>query len=410
MLSLLAVTSWFLFFSYIIYRIIRNHVVSLTPSELIMTYGAKIIMGSLYGYIFLNYYQGDDTWLLHANGIKEKQMLLDDPYQFFWEFGPSTAIKNGNGFFQTIRFYLNDLEYCLQAKTLGIINLLSQGNYYVNVVFWNFFVFWGHFWMFKLLVQEFPGKRNWYFLLIFLFPPVIFWLSGMRSDGLIFLSFSLLLLNFHRWLSDYGVKSFVCWVIGLAGMLIFRSALVILIIPALFSWWLSKRFTLRPLPVFACVYLISAFIFFLSTSGPALVVERQAEFMQLKGSAFELDRLEPSLRSFTNVFPQAAVNSFIRPYPWESKGLLQTMASGDSIFFWAILIYILFKHAANWKQVTISPLVLVLILFGFFLYLFIGYTIPFPGAIVRYKIVGELCLLAAMIAFLEPTTGRLKLE
>jgi hypothetical protein len=414
MLSLLAVVFWFIFFSYLIHRIIRKQVVSLKPSELTLAYGAKIVMGCLYGYIFLKYYGGDDTWILHRNGIKEKQMLLDDPYQFFWEFGPSTAIKNGNGFLETFRFYLNDLEYCLQAKTLGIINVISRDNYYVNVVFWNFFLFWGHFWLFKLLVKEFPNKRIFHYLLIFLFPPVIFWLSGLRSDGLIFLSFGLLLFYFHRWLSDYNWKSLTCWIVGFAGMLIFRPAVAILLIPALLSWWLSINFTLRPVLVFTAVYLLSACVFFLSAIGaynlPAMVTARQAEFMELQGSSYQLDQLEPNPGGFLKVFPQAATNTFVRPYPWEAHGLLQVMTALESILFWVLLIYVIFKHEKRGKQTISSPLVLVFILFGFTLYLFIGYTIPFPGAIVRYKIIGEVCLLAALITFLKPPRSDLRLK
>ncbi len=52
-------------------------------------------------------------------------------------------------------------------------------------VFFSFFTFWGHYWLFTLLTGLFPQKRRVLLLLIFFFPPVVFWLSGIRADGLI---------------------------------------------------------------------------------------------------------------------------------------------------------------------------------------------------------------------------------
>ena len=143
MLSLLAGCFWFIFFTIVIYRLIRNRQPTLSLLEISLAFGCKIIAGITYGYIFLNYYQGDDTWLLHFNSIREKQLLIQHPARFFWEFTPATAIRNGSGLLQTAGFYLNDLEYCLQAKILGIVNLVSHDNYYINVVFFNLLTFRG---------------------------------------------------------------------------------------------------------------------------------------------------------------------------------------------------------------------------------------------------------------------------
>lgn len=387
----------------------------MTGLEVMLAYGTKIIFGCLYGYIFLHFYQGDDTWALHARSITEKQMLLDDPYHFFLEFTPGTAIKNGNSIIDIAGLYLNDLEYCLQAKTLGIINLISQDNYFVNVVFWNFFIFWGHYWLFKLLVKEFPAKRKFYFILIFLFPPALFWLSGIRSDGLIFFSCSLLLLYFHHWLSTHRFSSLVLWIAGFFGILIFRAALGALLVPALLSWWLANRFTQKPLRWFIWVYFLAAFIFFVSTifpsySLPDIVVKRQQEFMQLKGTAFSLDTLQPTVKSFAAVFHQAAINTFIRPFAWEAKGVLQWMAALDILIFWGMLVFVFLRPEPDWKRIIAHPLILLFFFWAASLYLFIGYSIPFPGAIVRYKIIGEIYLLAALGTMIKLPRTHFKLK
>jgi hypothetical protein len=405
--AFLAVVLWSVLFSYVIYRLIRNQTTVMTWAEVILVFTCKVLLGCLYGYIFLHFYGGSDTWALHANSVTEKQMLINDPLQFFWEFTPATAIINGTGIFETAALYLADLEYCLQAKTLGIINLISNDNYFVNVVFWNFILFWGHYWLFSLLIKHFPARRTLYFILVFLFPPAIFWLSGIRSDGLIFLSLSLLLLHFYQWVSTGRMTSVLLWVIGLTGVLIMRPPVAALLIPALCAWWLCTRFSQKPLVCFFSVYLVAAAIFFgsgaLSSRGfPGIVVQKQQEFMQLRGSRIQLDSLHPHLKSFVRVLPQAAKNTYLRPHAFEAKGMLQVIAAIEVILFWALFLLVLVKHDRRWYTNFRQPLNLVFIFFGVSFYLFIGYTIPFPGAIVRYKIIPELLMFSTMVSCLHP--------
>ena len=376
-------------------------------TEILLAFGAKVLAGCVYGYIFLHYYGGDDTWNLHMASLAEKEMLLRDPYQFFWEFGPGTAIRNGDSILKIAGFYLSDLEYCLQAKTLGIVNIISQGNYYVNVVFWNFIIFWGHYWLFKLLVTEFPSKRNMYFLLVFFFPPAIFWLSGIRADGMLFVSFAICLSYFSRWLTERRWNLFLGSLLGFVGVLIFRAPFAAIMLPMMLSWWLSTMLKQKPVPIFLLVYCLSVIIFFGSASMtsfnlPNVVVEKQHEFFRLRGTTLELDSLRPTVASFSQVLPQAAGNTFTRPFPWEAYGILQIMASADIVFFWAFLVITILYRDPGWSATLSRPLNLSLLFWSASLYIFIGYTIPFPGAIVRYKIIGELCLLAVMVSAIKP--------
>ena len=189
----------FVFFSFCLYFVIRKQGV-LSNAQLLIGFGMKVLMGCLYGYIFQKYYGGDDTWAMHTASLAETKLLLSDPAQFFWEYGPSTALRNANYSIGFVPLYLSDLEYCLQAKTLGIFNLISRGNYYLNVIFFNFILFWGHYWLFALLIKKFPSKRFLLFIVIFLIPPIIFWLSGIRADGLLFFFTVLFIYKLDNWL------------------------------------------------------------------------------------------------------------------------------------------------------------------------------------------------------------------
>lgn len=413
-MSFVLVVFWFIVFAFLIERIIQKKEIKIQRGEVFLAFGIKVLLGCLYGYLFLRFYDGDDTWRLHANSITEKKLLLTDPLTFFSEFGPATAIRNGEGLVNVLQLYLVDLEYCLQAKTLGIINVISGENYFINVVFWNFILFWGHYWLFSLLIKEFPTSRQMLLVGIFLFPPVIFWLSGIRGDGLLLFFLALLLLHFYRWINNARAKSELWVVIGFAGLLIMRNSIAFLILPALVAWWITARHTRKPFLTFGLVYGIALILFFGSTLLPngnltTSIVKRQGEFFQLKGTAFGLDTLQPTVKSFIKILPQAAENTFLRPYPWEADGPLQWMASVEAILVFLIVILAIFRK--NYQRNTLkNPFILVLLFFALTLYLSIGYTVPFPGAIVRYKIIGELFLLCIAAALINPQKRTIRLK
>ena len=77
MLALLALFLWFAFFCFLLFRIVRNRKVSMSLREVIAAYAGKVLFGCLYGYVFLHYFNGDDTWLLLSNSLRETKMLLD---------------------------------------------------------------------------------------------------------------------------------------------------------------------------------------------------------------------------------------------------------------------------------------------------------------------------------------------
>lgn len=396
---------FFLLFTFFIIRLTRHSDPGFSTPEVVATFGFKVLMACAYGYVFLHYYGGDDTWKFHRYSWHEYELLMKDPGEFFWEITPATAWRNGGGNgWLAFRLYLADLEYCLITKPLGIFNVLSRGNYYTNAVFFSFFTFWGHYWLFNLLSGLFPHKRKVLLLLIFFFPPVMFWLSGIRADGLLFTFLSLLMVHTWKWLQLAKKRSLLYVVPGLIGVLIFRDTIVMLLLPALAGWFITVKYDRPPLIVFGTVYGIAIILFFGSSyvpsfpDLPSVVVERQQEFLALKGNTrFELSSLEPTVGSFIKVLPQAVSNTFLRPFIWEARGLLQIMAALEQLLFWGLVIWAIVRGEKTITPFRTNALLWVLLLFSISLYLFIGYITPFPGAIVRYKIIAELYLLILLV-------------
>jgi hypothetical protein len=387
-------------FTLLIRYMTRPSTTGFTTVELAGAFTFKVIMACLYGYLFLHYYNGDDTWKLHDQSLKEYQLLMERPGRYFWEWTPVSAWRAAGGDpWQAFQNYLVDLEYFMITKVLGIFNIISRGNYYSNAVFFSFLTFWGHYWLFKLLTGLFPQKRTLLLLLIFFFPPALFWLSGIRTDGLLLTFLSLLLLHLYNWLHHRKKASLLYAIAGFTGVLILRNMLTLLLLPAVIGWCIAVRYKWKPWKVFVTVYAVSVVLFFGSAllsprlNLPAKVAQRQQEFLTLTGNTrFQLDTLQPTLPGFARVLPQAFANSFLRPLPWEAKGMLQVMAALETVLFWVLLVMALVRREKDYRALWRQPLLWVLLFFSVSLYLFIGYTVPFPGAIVRYKIIPELFL------------------
>jgi hypothetical protein len=364
----------------------------------------KVGMGCLYGYIYGRFYNGDDTWMYHHYSLAELQKLLHEPGRYFAELGPAESFAwAGGGFWHGLSAYLHTLENDGIIKILSIANIFSRGNYYINVVFFNFILFWGHYWLFSLYAKEFPEKRKPLLLLIFFFPPLVFWLSGIRADGLILFFLALLLIHFRRWLYDHKKWSVVYCIVAGLGIIIFRSQVMLLLLPALTAWYISVKFNRKPVATFTWVFGIGALLFFATAwvspamNLPGVIVQRQQAFMQLQGTRFPLDSLQPSVTGFARVLPQAMSHTFLRPYIWEARGALQMMTAVEIIVCWLLVLAAIFQKDKYWKTFITRPLILFSMGIGITLYIFIGFTIPFPGAIVRYKAIPELLLLTVPI-------------
>ncbi|WP_315814327.1 hypothetical protein [Paraflavitalea speifideaquila] len=404
-----------LLFAFLIIRLTRRGDAGLSRAEVVAAFAFKVLLACAYGYLFLHYYGGDDTWKIHNEALDEYKVLMNDPAKFFGDFNPARVWRKiNNDHWLALRIYLADLEYFQIAKPLGIFNIISKGNYYANAVFFSFLTFWGHYWLFKLMTTLFPQKRKALLLLIFFFPPVVFWLSGIRTDGLIFLYLSLLLLHAFKWLHQHKKSSILYALLGLIGILILRDMLILLLLPALISWFVTITFNRKPLPVFAIVYSLSILLFFSTAylpgvpNLPLVIVERQQEFLALKGNTrFQLDPLQPAVESFMNVLPQAVSNTFLRPFLWEAKGFLQLMAAVEIMLCWVLVALALIRRDKTMPAFSTCPVCWVLLFFSVFLYLFLGYVVPFPGAIVRYKVIPELFLMALLLVQIRPPKGKL---
>ncbi len=154
---------YFLFIFYLVAGTLMLHLIvrrKIFPFSIYHTAAAvlfKVLLGCLYGYIFLHYYGGDDTWDFFNESRADTDVLLKHPLQFFQEFLPSFSMKimHGHGW-NALVFYIAHFEKWFMVKSLAILNLFSGKHYYIDLLLFDLITIAGSFLLFKLLVPRFP--------------------------------------------------------------------------------------------------------------------------------------------------------------------------------------------------------------------------------------------------------------
>ena len=401
-------TGYFFFLLFVTHLIIKRKIPDFSFWQTGAVFSFKVLLGCLYGYIFLKYYHGDDTWSFFNESKLEFQKLFHQPGAFFSDLLPYHSFERTKDVGQGFALYIKTLEYGLMTKLLAIFNIFSGKNYYIDVLLFDFTVCWGPFLFFKMMVSFFPDKKRILFPVIFFIPTITFWLSGIRGDGILFLCIALILYYTNKSFDQNKISHWIYILAGFAGFLVFRAQYLLVFFPAFFCWLITNKNKRSAIRQWVLIYAACLCVFFVSMSfSPdntfsGAFIKRQREFFALHGNTrFNLDSLKPTFGSFIKILPQATINTFARPFIWEAKGALQWMAALEIIAGWILLVFLLIAAQINWKQLFNHPLLLLFLFYGLSQIILIGYIVPFPGAIVRYKAIPELFLVVFLAVEIE---------
>ena len=396
------------FFIFILYRLSLKQSFVLSFKEASLAFIVKVLAGCFYGYFFLHYYGGDDTWFYHNESLKEFALLKSDPIHFFINdiFSNGYTTNQLQTVFDSSGSFAKDLEYTLLIKLLAIFDLFSGGNYYVNVTFYNAIVFSGCYCLYKTVVTKYPEKKLLWLLFIFYFPPLLFWTSGIRKDGLSFaLTCGLIYQLYYLFEIRKSVKHIFYAVLIFFILFLLRNYIALTFLPVVIAYTISKKYPRFTAGIFALIIMLCATGFFITgyvsptLNLPQKMADRQQAFLELKGNSYlPTDTLDGNFFSYMKVLPQALNHVFIRPYFSEAKGILYLFSFLDIAFFFFVLIRIFFKPSLNYIQILKDPFVLSLLTIALLNYIIIGYTVPFLGAIVRYRASFEILIIIVFIA------------
>lgn len=358
------------------------------PLWLIAGFVTKIIAGLAYGYIYQHYYATSDSWAYFKESLIDYHDLLHNPSAYFATNGKFNQLSD---FFSTAdnAFWNNAGENAL-IKLLGILNIFSAGNYYVDSILYNSFSFAGLYLIYNTTIYYLRKNKLLLFLIIFFLPSSLFWNSGIDKEGLIVFFSGILIYAVHKCLTQKTNGTRITMsMVGFAGILVMRNFNAVLFLPAILSWiHVAKRTRLQYVP-FIIIYSISIALFFLSAQSsfnlPQKLAEKQHQFLALEANTrLPLTPLQPTLVSYVSVLPQALNHVLLRPYPTEISTPFHLMAFIENTLVLLMIAFAMISRHKTESTFTL-PFLVFLIAVSLSALLLIGYTVPFTGAIIRYK-------------------------
>ncbi|MEO5968262.1 MAG: hypothetical protein ABIP68_03555 [Ferruginibacter sp.] len=351
---------------------------------IILLFLIKVFAGLFIGWASLKLYpQGSDYVLLSNEGWKEFIFLKSDPLGFIKDLFQSPYGHYG-GFFSSSDSYWNNLRNNILIKAVAVFNILSNGNFYINSMFFNSFGFFGHVALYKIFVNIYSRKKNLVLIGAFLIPSTLYFSSALQKDNVIFLMTALFSYALYFNSIEFKYRRLLLLILAAIIILFIRNYVLFALIPASFAFILSRKTKWAYTITYTALLIILICLSFIPALNPLqIIANKQHAFFNLdfSNSKMVLGYLEPSLKSFFNNFPQVFVNIFLNPMPWNFSSAPGIALGIEWILFLSIFIYFLF----NRELIQNRTFVKFSILFAFTIFLLVGYVVPNLGSLIRYR-------------------------
>lgn len=397
-------------FSWLVTRIRFFKNSGLSQSQLIIIFLLKVMAGIFYGWIGI-YYGGlaqmSDTWGFHTNSVEEFKLLQTNPGEYLTNIFHNPYEGGFIKLFSGDESYWNDLKGNSFIKVLSIFNIFSFCHYYVNVIFYSFVTLFGAIALYRVMMDVFPNRKIPVLLASFLVPSFYYWTSGIHKEGLIFLGIALITYHVYFGLKykKFGIGRILGIALGMLLLLLLRNFLIVIIVPAVFTWIIANIWPQKGLAIFAGLYCLFIILFFTvryinpALDFPQAVVTKQQEFIKLQGTtSVPIAELKPTAISFLKNSPEAITLSAIRPYPSDVRHILSLAAAVEINLLALLLLVLIFFHRNGLQS---KNFLYFSLFFSFSLLLAIGFSVNNLGAIVRYRSMCLPLLVVPMVALID---------
>lgn len=397
---------YLIIFTYFLCQILKTKYKYLNKIWIVLPFFLKIFFGVLYGKYFS---PGGDTWNYFNNGITLINNKLS--WNSIIKYINDDKVRNFN--ILSSASYFNYYRYKVMDLLSAVISLTTGGNYYTNIIIYNWLTILGIFKIFDFIKVANPSHTKILYWIIFYYPPFLFWTSGYHRDGLCISFLGFALTNFRDFLDKKESKSFIYFSLFTLMLCFLRSYMGISLLIGATLWGISKIYPkYSPIILFRTGFFLTICLFFSSALLPKEInlpyhlASKQYAFFSLQGnSRMPLDSIKLNPLSYIKASSQAIQHLLIAPSPFHAyKNYIYIIPLLQNILFLCLIILLIVYQSEKQAQPVLKkPENNILILLVVINYLIIGLTVPFLGAILRYKSPFELLLFCFVALYINPS-------
>jgi hypothetical protein len=274
----------------------------------------------------------------------------------------------------------------------------------------------GQILIYRALTERFPHPRLslWWKLGLLFFPSLVFWSSGILKDTMGIFALGLSTWGISRLLLVPRLKDLLVLCVGVYLLIMFRPVVVPAFVASSLVWLLefgsrgaarSRRGRTVFVSLIARGAVILVSIYFLgklaamdkrmSIDSVEVIAERLEDASSNyrgvdAGSTMEEGRrLDLSLSGILIGWPQTAVFTLFRPFPWEAHNILMLMAAFENsmlLVFTAITLVRFFRGFRHLAEASRYPIFLACLVFTLLFITAVGFSTPNLGSVSRYRI------------------------
>jgi len=368
-------------------------------------FGIKVLAGIMLYLVYTYYYpdrQNADIYKYFDDGNVLYRVFWESPADFFrimFSFDNEQAyfhrwygqMNNWYGIYPTNLY--GDGHIMIRFNALA--RFISLGSLPVHTLFMAFLSFSGLIGLYRLFSEHLANRSQALFLLLFLFPSLLFWSSGVLKEGLILFAGGMLLYHTSKILQrDKILRRILPILISLILLRYSKFYLFALMVPLILAYsWVYLTGGRRALVKYGLMLLATFGIglmlqFFNPYNNiPEILSTKHNDFIRIAqeqeaGSLFSEQTFDASWSQLIKAMIPGFFNTLIRPLPGEGLTLLSLLSMLENLMIWSMVLLIIFRF----RKPSDTNLVLFSLLFFVLIFTLVGIMSPVSGALVRYKV------------------------
>lgn len=372
------------------------------------------IAGSIFiGMIYNYYYGGGDTfnYLLHSQAINST--FIESPATWFRLITHQADEHNIIDMQMVSHLYWYDDTPAYTTSCLGaFIGMFCFTRYLVINVIIASITFIGTWLMFITFTQQYNRLIKFIAIAILFMPGPIVWGSALFKDSFCMFAIGCLIYSSYTLLEKRVFKTslILLALLSMALLVLIKAYILVALLPFLMLKTVlvyKKRAAANPkrrpafyirLALFILLSVITlqksvGYLTAFSIDNVLDTVKHQQLYLlevslQTDGSAYDLGDFDPTITGMAKMIIPAINVALFRPYPWESRSIIQLFNAMESATVLLLTLYLLLKRniLKTIRNIYFDPNLILCIGFTIVFAFFVGVSSYNFGTLSRYKI------------------------